>query len=230
MRVLKDFSYFILSIQEKILTCRLKKTLEIKPSAKRKQYYLSGCSLNLESLAESERIKMEEELALILKASNYNPHEVLKYVEKHGTEVFYLDNLKLINSVGISEGFVYPLKGFKAMYISSIVKKKLDLKTNEMFILGLGDINTYYFMYHFYNWYAYKHGVNGIDIESMELLDKYLQDNDENLSSLQLSDIYKLNEAIRQDKAAIDFVINLCRKQEASQNALKKIKDTGANL
>ena len=230
MRVFKNIIYFILSLQEKILTKRLKKTIGVK-SKKRKEFFTQGCFLSLDSLVESEKNKMEEELALILKTANYEPRDVLKYIEKHDTEVFYVDNLKILNSVDIHEGFIYPQKGFKAMYLSSIVKKKFNFRTKEMFVLGKGDINKYYFIYHFYNWYAFKHGIAGIDTESFELLNKYLYNaKEEDLNSLQLADIYKLKDAIKQDKSAIDFVIKLCQQQETSKKTLNKIKDSGASI
>ena len=230
MRVFKNIIYFILSMQEKILTNRLKRTIGAK-SLKRKEYFTSGCLLSLDSIADSEKNKMEEELALILKTANYEPIEVLKYIKNHGTDVFYIDNLNLLKSVGINDGFLYPLKGFKAMYLSSIVSKKLCFNTKEMFVLSTGEINKYYFIYHFYNWYAFKHGIEGLDTESFELLNKYLYNaKDDDIDSLQLSDIYKLKNAIKQDKAAIDFVIKLCQQQETTKKTLDKIKNSGANI
>ena len=212
------------------MTKQLKNTISAKP-LKSKAFFNSGCLLSLDSIAESEKNKMEEELALILKMANYEPKEVLKYIEKHDTEIFYIENLKLINVIGINEGFIYPLKGLKAMYLSSLVRKTLCLTTKEMFILGLGGINKYYFIYHFYNWYAFKHGIAGIDAESFELLNKYLYNaKDEYINTLQLSDIYKLKDAIKQDKSAIEFVIKLCKQQETSKKTLDKIKDSGANI
>ena len=46
----------------------------------------------------------------------------------------------------------------------------------------------------------------------------------------QLADIYKLKDAIRQDKAAIEFVIKLCQKYESAKNALEKLKNKGASI
>ena len=100
-----------------------------------------------------------------------------------------------------------------------------------MFVLSPGEINKYYFIYHFYNWYAFKHGIEGLDTESFELLNKYLYNaKDDDIDSLQLSDIYKLKNAIKQDKAAIDFVIKLCQQQETTKKTLDKIKNSGANI
>ena len=182
-------------------------------------------------MADSEKQKMEEELALILKTAQYNPTEVLEYIKKHDTEVFYIDNARSLNSIGENEGFIYPQKGSKALYLSLLFTKKFRLKTKEMFILTKGEINKYYFIYHFYNWYAFKHGIAGLDTESQELLKKYLFDaKEEDFNKLQLSDIYKLKDAIKQDKSAIEFVFKLCRNYEGAKQAMEKLKDKGAQI
>lgn len=231
MSLFKDIVYFILSVQEKILTKRLNKTLGIKNSSKRKKYFANGCSLSLDSLAESEKIKMEEELSLILKSCKYEPLEVLDYIQKHGTKVFYIESSKSLNSIGENEGFIYPYKGHKALYLSLLTQKKFSLKTNEMFVLTKGEINKYYFIYHFYNWYAFKHGIAGMDTESQELLKKYLfSSSEDEIKNLQLSEIYKLKDAIKQDKLAIEFVFKLCQQYEGAKKALEKLQDKGANL
>ena len=100
-----------------------------------------------------------------------------------------------------------------------------------MFILTKGEINKYYFIYHLYNWYSFKHGIAGIDGELQVLLNKYLYNSsDEEINKLQLSDIYRLKDAIKQDKAAIEFVFKLCQNYEGAKKALEKLKDNGASL
>ena len=78
MNLFKNLIYFILSVQEKILTKNLSRTIGIKNHSKRKKFYTDGCFLSLEALAQSEKEKMEEELLLILKSADYNPKEVLE--------------------------------------------------------------------------------------------------------------------------------------------------------
>lgn len=222
---------FFLTLQEKRLTRNLNKTLGVKNTSKRKKFYSDGCFMSLDSIAESEKLKMEEELALILKSSNYNPVEVLEYIKKHGTQVTYIDNASSLNSIGENEGFIYPQKGAKALYLSLLTKQGFRFKTNEMFILTKGEINQYYFIYHFYNWYAFKHNIAGMDTESQELLKKYLfSSKEEDFAKLQLADIYKLKDAIKQDKASIEFVFKLCQQYEGAKQALEKLKNNGANL
>jgi hypothetical protein len=106
MSILRKIIYSILSFQEKILTKKLQKTLEIKNSSKRKQIYNKGCFLSLDSIADSEKNKMEEELSLILKTSNYNPLEVLEYIKSHGTEVFFIEKSNYLSSIGENEGLI----------------------------------------------------------------------------------------------------------------------------
>ena len=227
MKIFKNIIYFIISLQEKILTKRLSKTLGAKNTSSRKKFYGNGILVSLDSIAESEKTKMEEELMLIVKTAEYNPVEILKYIENHDTKVFYIESSKQLYSIGENEGFIYPQKGFKALYLSMLTEKSFKLKTDEMFILSKGEINKYYFMYHFYNWYAYKHGIQGLDTESQELLKKYLFESND-LRKLQLSDIYRLKDAIKQDKSAIEFVIKLCKEKDGSKQALEKLKDEGA--
>ena len=231
MNLFKNIVYFILSVQEKILTQRLNKTLGVKSSSKRKKYYTHGCFLSLETLADSEKMKIEEELSLILKSCNYEPTEVLEYIKKHDTRVFYINDAKKLNSIGENEGFIYPQTGAKALYLSLLCEKKFSLKTKELFILTRGEINKYYFIYHFYNWYAFKHNIAGMDSQSQNLLKKYLfSPTEEDFSKLQLDDIYKLKDAIKQDKLAIEFVFKLCQQYEGAKKALDKLKNDGANL
>ena len=231
MKLFKNIVLFILSIQERMLTKSLNKTLGVRNFSKRKKYFQEGCFLSFDSIADSEKQKFEEELGLILKSSNYEPTEVLKYIQIHGTEVFYINKVKSLHSIGENEGFIYPQKGLKALYLAFLTQKKFSLKTNEMFVLTEGEINKYYFIYHFYNWYAFKHNIFGLDSESKELLNKYLfRPSEEDFSKLQLSDIYKLKDAIKQDKSAIEFVFKLCQQYESTKKALDKLKDNGANL
>ena len=228
MKLLKNIIYNILSLQEQILRQRLSKTIGVKNQSKRKRHYTKGCVLDLSTMAEVEKQKLEEELKLILEKYNYEPEKLLEYIKTQGTKVFYIANAaSILNPVGENEGFIYPASGARAFYLSLAIQKKTQFKTDEMFVLSKGEINKYYFIYHFYNWYAFKHNIAGLDRDSQELLKKYLFYNGDT-KELQLADIYKLKDAIKQDKASIEFVIKLCRNYEGTKQALEKMKDTGS--
>ncbi len=228
MQLFKSIIYNILKIQEKFLKYQLAKTIGAKNTSKKKRHYFNGCTVDLSTLAENEKQKLEDEIILILKKCSCSPEEILEYVNTQGTKVVYLDNAsKILNPIGENEGFIYPARGSKALYLGAGVLQKFTLKTPEMFVLSKGKINKYYFIYHFYNWFAFKNNISGLDTEAQELLKKYLYDSSDT-KSLQLADIYKLKDAIKQDKAAIEFVIKLCRSYEGTKQALEKMKTSGS--
>lgn len=228
MKLFKNILYKLLSIQEKILRYQLAKTIGVKNSSKKKRHYFNGFTVDLSTLADNEKQQLEEELNLILKKCNYSPAEILKYIESQGTNVIYAENAgKILNAIGENEGFIYPAKGAKGLYLNLSILHNISLNSQEMFVLSRGEINKYYFIYHFYNWYAFKHNISGLDTDSQELLKKFLFETSDT-KTLQLADIYKLKDAIRQDKAAIEFVIKLCRNYEGTKQALKKINENGS--
>ena len=231
MHLFKKILYNILSIQEKILRYRLSRTLGVKNSSNKKIIYQDGCTINLSTLAETERQKLENEISFLIKKYNYNPEEILNYIKQSGTRVTIIENAaSILNPIGENEGFIYPANGAKALYLSLATDKTIKFRTPEMFILSKGEINKYYFIYQFYNWFAYKHNIAGLDTESQKLLKKYLFETTET-NSLQLEEIYRLKDAIHQDKAAIEFVIKLCRNFDGAKQALNKMKEHGsANL
>ena len=132
-------------VQERFLMNSLNKTLKVKSSSKNRRIYRNGCFLSLYSLAEGEKQQLEEEMLLILKSSNYEPLEVLDYIKKHDTKVFYIENEKFLDLICENAGFIYPQKGFKALVLSFFISKKLSFSTKEMFVLQKGIINKYYF-------------------------------------------------------------------------------------
>ena len=230
MQLLKTIIYKILSIQEKLLKLQLSKTLGAKNFSKRKRHFSNGCMLDLSTLADAEKQKLEDELTQILKKYEYSPKKILEYISQT-TKVYFINNAsKILTPINENEGFILPQRGHKALYLSLAANKKFSLKTDEMFVLSKGEINKYYFIYHFYNWYAFKHNIAGMDTGSQELLKQFLYTNADT-KTLQLADIYKLKDAIKQDKASIEFVIKLCRNYEGAKQAFDKMnKENGAKL
>ncbi len=231
MKFLTSILYNMLSIQDRFLRFRLSKTLKAKSGSKRKRFYSKGCLLDLSSMAEVEKQRLESEIILLLERYEYNPEKILEYIKSQGTNVYYVDNAaKVLNQIGENEGFISPSKGTKALFLSLLVNKNFSLKMPEIFILQEGEINKYYFIYHFYNWFAFKNNIAGLDSDSQNLLKKFLY-TDSDTSNLQLDEIYRLKDAIKQDKASIEFVIKLCRNYDGAKQALEKLKsDKGASL
>ena len=115
--------------------------------------------------------------------------------------------------------------------MSILTGQGLRFKIKECFILKKGEINLFYFLYHIYNWYTFKNNVSGIDAKSLKVLNKYLLNpSEEDFKKLNLQEINIFKDAIKQDKDAIDFVINLSKEVEIYKKAFDKIKDKGANV
>ena len=218
MNIFKNIVLLFLSVQEKMLLKRLS-----KPLNKKNRAYSNGCYLTLDSISEQERLRMEDELGLILKSCNYNPIEILEYIGKHNIKIYNLSS-NWLKFAGLKTGFIYPQKGLRAFYLGLLTQKRIKFKTDEMFVVNKNNIDKYLFIYHFYNWYTYRQGIQGIDLESQKLLNKYLNSTDEAIKNLKLDEILRLKDAIKQDKCAIDFVLNLCAKFDSGKiiNNLKE--------
>ena len=228
--MIKKLLYKILSIQEQILKAQLSRTIGVKNNSKKKKHYFQGCLIELNSLAELEKKEFENKILAIIKQCEYSPEKILNYIKNRGYTVIFDTNAKsILNPIGKNEGFIYPTKGLKALYLTFSLGLKPSFSTKEMFVLPKGNINKYYFLYHFYNWFAYKNNITGLDRESQELLKKFLFSS-QDTKELQLSEIYKLKDAINQDKAAIEFVIKLCTNIDGNQQAIEKIQTKGSAL
>ena len=155
MKFLEGFLSFILDFSE-----NRKKVAYV---SKRKKHFDNGCVLSIESLAESEKEKMEAELRLIFKASRYETSQLLKYIKTHGTNVFYLNNSFFLKLINVKEGFIYPKVGIKAFLLNLLLSRRISFKTDEMFVFIKDKIDNFYFAYHFYNWYAFLHNIGSLN-------------------------------------------------------------------
>ena len=59
MNLFKNIALFVLSIQERMLTKKLNKTLGVRNNSKRKKFFQDGCLLSLDTIADSEKEKIE---------------------------------------------------------------------------------------------------------------------------------------------------------------------------
>ena len=132
MKLLKNIIYNILSIQEKILKYQLSKTLGVKNHSNRKRHYINGCSIDLSTLADKEKMLLEKEITDILKDCDYSPEKILEYIKKEGCKIYYIKNAsKILNPIGENEGFIYPASGAKALYLSLLLTSKFSLKLRK---------------------------------------------------------------------------------------------------
>ena len=76
-----------------------------------------------------------------------------------------------------------------------------------MFVLRNGELNTYAFIYQFYNWYCYKMKLSGYEIDTQEKFKHIFEICEtDKINSLNYEEILDLKSAIKRDIEAIDFV------------------------
>lgn len=231
--------YFLLSWQEKALSNKLKRNFKpIYSYATTKKTFGKGVSLELTSKTEKNKVKLENDLKVILKKYNNDPEKLLSFVQRSGTRVYKIPFAdKILKLIGYEEGFVSKIKGLKAFYLNIVIailsgeKLKFSLKSEPMFVLRDYPLDSYCMIQQFHKWYAMKLNLPGFDAESQENFQKFLTpEKDEKINELSIDEILGLKEAIARDVEAINFIVDLARSTSGSKNALKKVTSGGATI
>jgi hypothetical protein len=234
MRVLKRercMHSILKKINELISGKSLKKT---KPLSKKAIAFLKS-SEKLQ-LNGQEKLKIEKtnfDAKKILKKYIKNPEELLKFVENKGTVIIQAHHIeKILRLLGYEEGFIYPMKGNKALILSLVLnlfapgKIKIAKKTPIMFITRKGNINIYNLAHQFYHWVAYVKGLPGYEEETITNFKNIWSSNfdAEKAPLMNVDEILALKEAISRDIEAINFVKELSREYYGSKASLNKLK------
>ncbi len=223
--------YKLLSIQEKVLTLKLNKTLKNSYSNKTSKTILSSTehmTLNIET--EKNKELVEKNVTDIVKSVQNTPIKLLEYIKTAGTKACKINNniLKLLDE---EEGMLFEQHGLKALIINILTQSGFALKSNPVYIITDKKIDTAHLIHQFYKWYAYRTGLPGFDFKAQKNFKKYLKNvNDKSLAKLSLEDTLALTEAVQRDKEATDFTISFIKKTEGAKNANKKITEGGANI
>lgn len=218
---------------EKTLSKKSKRT----PKTTSKKTFSEAASFELTGEVEKTKAKLENGMQIILKKFGDNPEALLTFVEKSGTDVYRLASAdKFLRLIGIEQGFVIPTNGFRSFYINTIVAAfagksvKFSTETEPKFILSKKPIDKYFMIQQFYKWYAKKLNLPGFEPETQDTLQRFLNSSDEDIKNLSVEEILELKEAIARDVESIDFIVDMAKNTEGSQNALKKMTDGGASV
>lgn len=224
---------FFQKLIEKTLSKKSKKTTNTMS----KKTFSEAASFELTGEVEKTKAKLENGMQIILKKFGDNPEALLTFVEKSGTAVYRLASAdKFLRLIGIEQGFVIPTSGLRSFYINTIVAAfagksvKLSTETEPKFILNSKPPEKYFMIQQFYKWYAKKLNLPGFEPETQDTLQKFLNSSDEDIKNLSVEEILELKEAIARDVESIDFIVNMAKNTEGSQNALKKMTDGGASV
>lgn len=230
-KIFKKISLFILSMQEKFLSLKLKGAMGTTFTNSTSKTVLSkDYTVNFNSETEKNKQKLKDEVTLILKEFNNDVDKILGYIELEGTKVYNLKFAEpLLKLLGEEKGFLTAIDGFKAFILNLILEKKFSFKSEDIFVVEDKNVEPYSLIHQFHKWYAKKLNLPGFDKKSQKLFKKYLK-NDKDVSKLKMEEIVTLKEAIARDTDAINFVVDLAKNSEGSKEALKKIVDGGAKI
>lgn len=229
----KKIKFFILSLQDKMLSRKLAPHLEKSFSNKDSKIVLSGSeTLTLNSETNRKIEHVIQGVSDIAKSGLENPQKLLDYITAKGTEVFRVKNaVKILEKINEHEGLITELHGAKALYLNIFVKKQFSIRTNPMFVIGTGEIKPYYLLREFYLWYALQMGLPGFNNSAQENFKKYFKNpNDPSFKSLNYKAMLELKEAIARDSEANEFVMNIIKEKEGGKNIFNKLNKGGGTV
>ena len=240
-------SKFINKIVNYILQRRKQKLSETMQKMQPRTYTNSSSKVHINATetltltVETEKIleNLDDEVKNIVKACLTDPNALLNFVNEHGTPVYKIPNAnKILEKINEEEGFIVPLKGFKALYLNFwtglLAEKKLKLSFSSpaMFVLRDLEVNIYYMLHQFHKWYGFKKNLPGYDEKAQELFKDNLENmTDASVKEMTIDEIVALKEAIARDAQAAEFVIQLAKESTGAKKALDKMKkDGGASI
>lgn len=208
-------------------------------SSTTKHLMTSNCTLKFS--AETEKIKQEinEKLKGLIKKYINSPEKLIQFMQLKGCKVYKFNNAdKLLTKLGEEEGFLTPLKGYKAFIINLFIgilfdkKLKISFSTGTMFIFNSGSTEIYTIARALHKYYGYKKKLPGFDYASQEIFKKVYQNNKAGnaspFDSCSVKDMFACKEAIARDLESIKFTVQLSMEYEQSKKALAKLKETNS--
>lgn len=225
-RIVKNFSFMLLSWQGNFLQKRLIKRLGYTHKS-----VVDGCSVDISQNIKDKREKIDNDVKSILKQCENNPIKVIEYLEKNGIRVYFVKRAKkLLKHIKEDEGFITERHGFRSLMLNIITGQGLKFNTKTMVILEKGEPDIYNLIHYLHKWYAMKEGMDGFDEKSQKLLVLFntTKEEDKLIGRLSIPEISGLREAIARDVQSIEFVTKYSKENAGAKNALEKMKTEGS--
>jgi len=203
----------------------------------------SKCSKTIITAGESlylnsdKKIKIEEitsEIKELFKKSFTSPEDIYKFIESKGSKVIRAKHLdKMLTLIGEKEGFLSPLKGKKALFLSlminilSPVKIPVRFQTKEMFVFQDKPYSSYLIIHQIYHWISFLKGLPGYEDSSLDNFKSIFNNNLKisDISKMTTDEIIALKETISRDLEAINLVKEISRETVGSKNCFEKMKN-----
>ena len=233
----------IFNIIKKLFNYKNKKEKNVCSFSTTKHSIGSSYTLKFSTETEKKKQEINEKLKkLIIKYIN-SPEKLMQTMKLKGMKVYKIRNAgKILEKLKEEEGFLTPLKGYKAFVINLLIgilyenKLKLSLKTKEMFIFNAGETEIYTIARALHKYYGFKNNLPGFDYKSQEIFKKVYSNSKTGkvlpfADCSKIKDIYACKEALSRDLESINFTIELSVEHERAKKALNLIKNTkSANI
>lgn len=209
-------------------------------SSTTKRVMNSCCTMKLSAETENKKKMLNEKLKAIVKQYINTPEKLIQYLKLQGVGVYKFPFAeKILNAMGEEEGFLIPLKGYKAVVLNLLIgifcKGKIQLRrrTKAMIVLNKGASEIYTIARAAYKYYGFKNEMPGYDYKSQTVFKKVYNKRKNSVSpfaTCTIQDMYACKEAIARDIESINFTIELSVEYENAKKALKKMKEETANI
>jgi len=201
---------------------------------KSRTYLTRNETLQLDCKTKLKIVEINKEAKDIFKKLFKNPDDLLSFIESQGTLVIKAPHMeKVLLLLGESEGFILPMTGLRAFFLTTMInilsRKKVTagFESPAMFAMRDLPVNVYYMAHQFHHWLSYNNGLPGYD-ESTSINFKTILSSDfgsDNIRSMSIDEILSLKEAISRDVEAIKFVKEISRELIGARNSATRLKN-----
>jgi len=202
-----------------------------------KRFFTSNDSLSINAKQTFIKEEINAEARLILKEAVNNPEVLVSFIKSKGTQVIKSKHMKaILFLLGEQEGFLPPLKGFKAFALAvllnmvSLTKLNTAFETPALFALDDKPVNIYFLSHQFHLWLSYINELPGFDENTRKNFKNIWDSNADSMEvgKLSIEEIVSLKDAITRDVEALKFVKEMTREFVGQKNSLKKIQQSGS--
>ena len=138
----------------------------------------------------------------------------------------------ILLAVGETEGFIAPIRGFKALYLIFMInllsktKLKYSFETKPMFVMDSLPKHFYLLAHQVHHWMAYSKGLPGYEETTTDNFKNIWSPNfgEKDIEKMSVDEILALKDAITRDIEAINFVKEISQELICSKRSLNKLK------
>ena len=182
----------------------------------------SAAQLNFVSENEKLREEAEKTAEKIVMNFRNDTDKALEFLKKKNVKVYRTKfAVKLLQNIGEKQGFISPLKGFKAFYMNFVFglicdgKINISFETKPLFVFNRNNVEPFYLAAQIYKWVALKKKMPGFEFEVQEKFKKlYNKMTEQEINKLSTEEIFAVKEALARENEAADFGLRLYSEQK----------------